>query len=181
MRRIAFVAALSLLALSSAASEASAKYFANLPLVDQNGKQTDLYSVMKDRTIIINTFFATCTASCPVLAKALVAIQNHYPDRLGKDLVLVSITVDPANDSPEKLKAYAQTLRAKSGWYFLTGSKEQVEAALRKIGQYAASRDEHQNIFIVGNDRTGLWKKVFGLASADEIVKVVDSVVNDPQ
>jgi hypothetical protein len=36
------------------------------------------------------------------------------------------------------------------------------------------------NIFLIGNDRTGLWKKAFGLAKSEELMKVVESVVNDP-
>ncbi len=167
------------LAASDAKPSASASYFANLKLVDQDGNSVDLYSLMQGRTIVMHSFFATCVASCPIMTKTLSAVQERFADHVGKDLVLVSITVDPANDTPAKLKAYARNMNAKPGWYFLTGTKEQVDAALRKIGQYAEGRDNHTNILLIGNDKTGLWKKAFGLAKVSEILPIVDSVLND--
>ena len=170
---------LCLAAFPLSAADGSAKYFADLKLVDQDGNTVDLYSLMKGRTIVMHSFFATCTASCPILTKTVAAVQERFGERLGKDLVLVSITVDPANDTPAKLKAYARTMNARPGWYFLTGTREQVNAALQKIGQYSESRDGHTNVMIVGNEKTGLWKKAFGLAKTADILAVVDSVVND--
>ncbi len=162
-----------------AADSPSAKYFANLALVDQDGNATDLYALMKGRTIVINSFFASCTGSCPVMTGTFNAIQERFADRLGKDLVLVSITVDPKNDTSAKLKSYASGAKAVAGRYFLTGSKGQVDAALKRIGQYAESPEQHKNVMIVGNEKTGLWKKAFGLAKPEEIVEIVRSVLDD--
>jgi protein SCO1/2 len=155
-------------------------YLRDLTLVDQNGKEVDLYSLMKGKTVVINSFFATCSGSCPVMAGAFAAIQNQYRDRVGRELVLISITVDPVHDTPAKLRAYAKQMKAGEGWYFLSGSKEQVARALRKLGQYVEEREQHQNIFLIGNDRTGLWKKAFGLAKPAELIEVVRTVLDDP-
>ena len=156
------------------------KYFADIVLTDQDGHTVRLYDdVLAGRTVVINSFFATCHGSCPVMSGNFVAIQKAFADRLGKDLVLVSITVDPQTDTPEKLRAYAKSVKAQPGWYFLTGPQENVEHALRKLGQYVAEKNDHQNIFLVGNLQTGLWKKAFGLAKPDDLVKVVESVLND--
>jgi protein SCO1/2 len=87
--------------------------------------------------------------------------------------------VDPVVDSPAQLKEYAKKLHARPGWYFLTGEKQNVELALHKLGEYVADKQDHLNIFIIGNERSGLWKKAFGLAPSDELVKVVLSVLND--
>jgi protein SCO1/2 len=157
----------------------SAKYFANVSLIDQDGNAVDLYSLMKGRTIVMHSFFTTCAASCPILTRTVAAMQEQYADRLGKDLVLVSITVDPANDTPAKLKAYAKGMKARPGWYFLTGTKEQVDTALRRIGQYTEDPANHTNLIIIGNEKTGLWKKAFGLAKTAEVLSIVDSVLND--
>jgi len=106
-------------------------------------------------------------------------VQEALADRLGKDAYIISISVDPAVDTPTALKAYAKKLQAKPGWYFLTGDKANVEFALSKLGQFVETKESHLNIFIIGNERTGLWKKAFGLAKSEDIVKVVDSVIND--
>jgi hypothetical protein len=50
---------------------------------------------------------------------------------------------------------------------------------LKKLGQFVDDKQDHLNIFIIGNERTGLWKKAFGLAKSEELIKVVDSVIND--
>jgi protein SCO1/2 len=179
MKTLAFMSILFILVPMAAAAPGSS-YLANLSLVDQDGRKVDLYDdLVKDHTIVLNSFFASCTASCPVMAKTFLHLQNKLGDRLGSDVILVSITVDPETDTPAALKAYAERIGAKKGWYFLTGSKAQVDAALRRLGQYTETRDSHLNIIIAGNDRTGLWKKALAIAPSEEIWKVVASVADD--
>jgi protein SCO1/2 len=162
------------------AASAQTAYLANLSLVDQNGRRVDLYEdLIKDHTIVLNSFFASCNGSCPLMAKTFLLLQNKLGDRVGKDVILASITVDPENDTPEKLKAYAARIGAKPGWYFLTGSREEVDAALRRLGQYTESRESHLNVIIAGNDHTGLWKKALAIAPSEEVYKVVASVADD--
>jgi hypothetical protein len=54
-----------------------------------------------------------------------------------------------------------------------------VHAALGKLGQAVKNPESHQNLFLIGNDQTGLWKKAMGLAAPEEILPIVESVVND--
>ena len=109
----------------------------------------------------------------------LEKVQQALGDRFGKDVYIISISVDPTVDTPPRLKEYAKKLNAREGWYFLTGDKQNVEFALTKLGQFVSDKQDHLNIFIIGNERTGLWKKAFGLAPSDQLVKVVESVLND--
>jgi len=155
-------------------------YFTDVQLVNQDGQTMRLYSdLLRGKTVVINSFFATCQAACPAISAKLAEIQNHLGDHLGNDVSLISITLDPETDTPAKLKAYAKRVNARPGWYFLTGTKENVELALQKLGQYVEDKNGHLNVIIIGNDRTGLWKKAFGLAPAKELIPIVDSVVND--
>jgi protein SCO1 len=159
---------------------AAQKYFSDVQLLNHDGEKMRLYTdLLQGKTVIINSFFATCQGSCLPLMRNLQQVQESLGDRLGKDARIISISVDPTVDTPGALKAYAQKLKAKPGWYFLTGDKASVEFALKKLGQFVEAKESHLNIFIIGNDRTGLWKKAFGLAKSEDIVKVVDSVVND--
>ena len=156
------------------------KYFTDTVLVNQNGEEMRLYSdLLKGKTVIINSFFATCQGSCLPMSRNLEKVQQALGDRLGKEAFIISISVDPTVDTPTALKAYAKKLNARPGWYFLTGDKQNVDFALKKLGQFVDAKTDHLNIFIIGNERTGLWKKAFGLAKSEEIVKVVDSVIND--
>lgn len=165
----------------AAAQETAAhKYFTDVVLVNQDGEKMRLYSdLLKDKVVVIDFFFATCQGVCLPLNRNLQKVQEALGDRLGKDVHLISVTVDPTEDTPTRLKAYADKLDARRGWYFLTGEKANVDFALRKLGGYVDDKQDHTNIFIIGNERTGLWKKAFGLARPDDIIKVVDSVLND--
>jgi protein SCO1/2 len=157
-----------------------AKYFGGLTLVDQDGRTVDLYKdVMKGRTVAIHSFFASCPGSCPVMLGTIKTLQTRLGDRLEREVRLVSITVDPANDTPAVLKETAKKMQAKKGWVFLTGTKEQVDAALRKLGQYTEVRENHQDLIMAGNDRTGLWKKIYAMAKPSEVGDAVVSVADD--
>lgn len=162
------------------AQSAAQKYFTDVELINQNGEKMRLYSdLMKGKVVIISSFLATCTSACPLKHRNLEKIQDWLGDRLGKQVYMFSITVDPLTDTSVKLKEYAKLFHAKPGWYFLSGKKENVDWALYKLGQYVENKDDHLNIIVIGNETTGLWKKAFGLAKSDELIKVVDSVVND--
>jgi protein SCO1 len=156
------------------------KYFTDVELINQNGEKMRFYSdLIQGKVVIIDSFFATCQGSCLPMNQNLAKVQEALGDRLGKDVYILSISVDPTVDTPPNLKQYANKLQAKPGWFFLTGAKENVDFALKKIGQFVDDKQDHLNIFIIGNERTGLWKKAFGLAKSEELVKVVDSVLND--
>jgi len=165
----------------SASAESSAqKYFSDVVLVNQHSEKMRFYSdLLRGKIVIINSFFATCTGSCLPLTRNLEKLQQGLGARMGKEVNIISISVDPEVDTPASLKAYAKKLNAGPGWYFLTGTKESVEFALKKIGQFVDDKQAHLNIFIIGNERTGLWKKAFGLAKSDELMKIVDSVLAD--
>ena len=159
---------------------AAQKYFTDVELVNQDGERMRLYSdVIKNHVVIVNAFFATCQGSCLPMNRNLEKLQAAFKERMGKDLYIISISVDPTVDTPQALKEYAKKLNAAPGRLFLTGKKENVDWALYKLGQYVEQREQHTNIFIIGNERTGLWKKAFGLAKPEELVKVVESVLDD--
>ncbi|RMH16142.1 MAG: SCO family protein [Acidobacteria bacterium] len=166
---------------SAAEREAAArKYFTDVPLINQDGEPMRLYSdLLRGRTVVVNAFFTSCTGVCPVMGQKLKAIQERFADHLGKDLALISISVDPETDTVPKLKAYAERMGAKPGWYFLAGDKANVDQALYKLGQYVEDKEAHTNIMIIGNEATGLWVKAFGLKPAPELIDVVQQVLDD--
>ena len=156
------------------------KYFSDVELLDQDGRTVRFYTdVLKNKVVIINTFFTTCTSICPPLNRNFEKIQEALGDRLGKDAFLISISVDPETDTPTRLKEYGKRFHARPGWLFLTGKKENVNWALYKLGQYVETKDDHTSILIIGNEPKGLWKKAFGLAKAEELMQIVEDVIAD--
>ena len=160
-------------------SEGARKYFSDTELVNQNGEKLRFYTdLMKGKTVVINSFFATCTTVCPPMTQKLVQVQNALGDRFGKDVFFLSLTVDPANDTPPKLKEFAEKYHAKPGWYFLTGKKENVDWVLSRIGQYVEDKEDHSTILVVGNEPKRYWKKLFSLAKTEELIKLVMDVMD---
>ena len=159
---------------------AAEKYFSDVELINQNGEKMRFYSdVLKNKVVIINSFFTTCTSACPPMNRNLEKVQEALGDRLGKTAFLVSITVDPETDTPPRLKEYSQRFHAREGWIFLTGKKENVDWALYKLGQYVEKKEEHLTVLIIGNEPKGLWKKAFALGKPEELVKIVEDVINN--
>lgn len=155
-------------------------YFTDVTLVNQHGEPMRLYSdLLQGKVVLINTVFTACTGMCPMLSSTIEKVQAHVGDRVGEDVHLISISVDPENDTPAKLAELAERFHAERGWYFLTGEPENVELALRKLGQFTEDPEAHQGILIMGNETTGLWKKAFGLAGAEELIEIFDSVLHD--
>ena len=155
-------------------------YFTDVVLINQNGDRMRFYSdLLKGKVVIINSFFATCQGVCLPMNRNLEKVQEALGDRVGKDVHIISISVDPVVDTPASLKEYAKRLHARPGWYFLTGDKQNVDFALNKIGHFVSDKQDHLNILIVGNERTGLWKKALAIAPTGELVKIIESVLND--
>lgn len=168
------------LAPTTAAETAAARYFPDTTLINQYGKPVRFYSdLLKGKVVVISTIFADCGGVCPLIVERFAQVQAKLGDRLGREVTLISISVDPTTDTPERLLAYAEHAGARPGWHFLTGEKPDVDLVLKKLGQYVQSRDEHSNIFIIGNEPTGLWKKAFGLAPPEDIIEIVESVLKD--
>jgi cytochrome oxidase Cu insertion factor (SCO1/SenC/PrrC family) len=159
---------------------ADENYFTNVMLIDQNGNNKQLFTdLMKDKIVIINAFFTECKGVCPVMSNNLEKIQQYLGDQMGKTVNIISMTVDYKTDQPYILKPYAEAYKAKEGWYFITGEKANIELALKKLGKAVAGREQHDAIFLVGNLKTKLWKKVNGLAPINQIIEVIETVIND--
>jgi protein SCO1/2 len=155
-------------------------YFTNVELVNQHGERLRLYAdLLQGKFVVINSFFSTCKGSCPVMMSSFSRIQQHFADRVGKDLSLISITVDPQTDTPQVLAALADQWKAKPGWQFLTSDKASVEKALHKLGLRVENKESHSNIFIIGNEATGLWKKARGLSKPEEVIPLIEEVLKD--
>ena len=155
-------------------------YFTDTALVDQAGRSMRFYSdLLRDKVVVICPFFSSCTGSCVVLNGTLAKLQDRLGDRLGKDVVLISLTVDPDVDDRARLADYARRLSARPGWYFLTGEKANLAQVERKLGQYVAVREAHPTTMIVGNEATGLWLKHTNPGDVDGLTAKVEEALAD--
>ena len=146
---------------------------------DQNGKRLNFYTdLVKGKTVAINFIFTTCTASCPSLTATFRRVQQELGGRLGRDLYLISVSVDPVTDVPERLHDYAVKFQAGPGWTFVTGEKAEINLLLRALGTAVADKNDHTPMILVGNDATAFWTRAYGLSSPITLVKVITDAAN---
>lgn len=157
----------------SPARAQSAHYFPNVELLTQDGAKVRFYDdVLKGKTVLINFLFTTCADVCSPMTANLAQVQRLLGDRLGRDIVMVSISLDPAADTPAVLKAYADKFAVRPGWYFLTGSKANVDAVLAKLGGYVDDKNQHSAVLLLGNVERGGWQKMFAMGKPEAITRV---------
>ena len=95
-------------------------------------------SDFRGKVVAVTFIFASCTDTCPLLTDKMGQVQDSLGDHFGRDIVFVSITVDPQRDTPEVLKQYAESFGANpQGWYFLTGAADTIDSVLQRYGVYA--------------------------------------------
>lgn len=141
-----------------------ARHFPNVVLTTQHGTKVRLYDdLIKGKAVAINTFFAGCGDVCPLGTAKMLELQRLLGDRVGRDIFFYSISVDPFNDTPQAMKAYADRFDIGPGWLFLTGSEKDVQLATRKLGlgtlEATAPRDNHSTTLMVGHEPSGQWMK----------------------
>jgi cytochrome oxidase Cu insertion factor (SCO1/SenC/PrrC family) len=138
----------------------------DVPVQDQNGRALRFHSdLVKNKTVAINFIFTSCTTICPPLTTAMRAIQRQLADRVGTDVWLISVSVDPTVDRPARLKAFADDFGAGPGWTFVTGKQADIDRLLKAFGSYSGSDvNAHASTMLIGNDRTNRWIRTNGLA-----------------
>jgi cytochrome oxidase Cu insertion factor (SCO1/SenC/PrrC family) len=159
---------------SASAASGSASYFPNHILLTQENTPVRFYDdLLKGKVVLINFIFTTCTGICPPMTSNLAKVQSYLGERVGREVVMISISVDPVVDTPAKLKKYAASFGAKPGWYFLTGDKQNVDWVLYKLGGYVEDKMAHSGVLVIGNEATGEWIKTAALRNPGQIAEAV--------
>jgi cytochrome oxidase Cu insertion factor (SCO1/SenC/PrrC family) len=146
-------------------------------LVDQEGRARKVKSeVVGDRIVIVDFVYTTCTTICPVISATFADVQKRLGESLGRDVALVSISVDPARDTPAALKAFGDKVGSREGWTWLTGRPQDVNGVLKGFGAYVGAPEQHPAMVLVGDGRTGEWTRYFGFPSAAQLLAKVDEL-----
>jgi protein SCO1/2 len=158
-------------------------YFPDVTLVTQDGRRVRFYSdLLRDKVVLINFIFTRCKDLCPRTTMNLRRVQEQLGDTVGRSVYLVSISVDPVNDTPAVLKAYAERAGAPIGWDFLTGEQEDIELIRRKLGVFDREEDDnptlHTGMLVYGNEPRGKWNAINAMALPDLIVRGVRRIMD---
>ncbi|ACY16795.1 SCO family protein [Haliangium ochraceum] len=141
-----------------------ANYFPNIELTTHEGEKMRFFDDMvKDKVVVINFIFTSCAKACPLETARLRTVYEVLGDRVGKDVFMYSISIDPETDTPEVLADYRERFRIGDGWYFLTGDRDEIITLRKKLGLYIEEIQDdptdHNLSLIIGNQSTGQWMK----------------------
>lgn len=160
------------------------KYWPDSILQTHEGKKVRFYTdLIRNKTVIINAMYTVCTGVCPTNTASLLALQEALGSRVGKDIFIYSLSLQPEIDSPAALKEYANRFGVKRGWTFLTGDASNIDQIRRKLGFYdsdlIADKDisNHSGVFRIGNDLRNRWFMSPATAPTKQIVASVLNVM----
>jgi cytochrome oxidase Cu insertion factor (SCO1/SenC/PrrC family)/cytochrome c2 len=157
-----------------------ANYIPNLTVTTQLGKPVKFYDdLVKDKIVIMSFIYTSCTDICPLTTARMAQLEEKLGDMVGREVFILSMTVDPERDTPERLKEYAERFQAGPGWSFVTGKPEDIRAINYKFGERSKLLNEHRNEIVLGNDATGEWQKDSVFGDIDRLVMTVRSL--DPK
>jgi protein SCO1/2 len=135
----------------------------DVTLVNQDGKKVKLLSLINSgKPVMLDFIYGTCTTICPVLSAGFTNLQNKF----GKDsskVQLISVTIDPEYDTPAIMKDYLKRFRAKPGWDFLTGSREDIDRVMRAFDAYVPNKMSHYPLTLLKAPGSDQWIRIYGM------------------
>jgi protein SCO1/2 len=174
MKSYALALSLLICAVTAAQDRPRTYSFSDVSVETQTGQSVHFYrDLVKGRTVVMNFIFTNCSTICPTMGVTFA----HVQDLLGKrDVALISVSIDPGSDTPARLASWSRRLGAKPGWTLVTGNKSDIDALLKSIGLFNADPAAHAPVVLVGNDASGRWERIDGLAPAKTIVAAIDRI-----
>lgn len=142
----------------------------DLTLINQYGNKMRLEALINaGKPVLLDFIYGTCTTICPVLSAGFSNFQN----KLGKDAAevqLISISIDPEHDTPFVMKDYLSRFRAKPGWDFLTGSREDIDRVMKAFNAYVPNKMSHYPLTLLKAPESSQWVRIYGMVSMAELM-----------
>ena len=161
-----------------------AAWFTNVEVKTHDGRTLHFYDdVMKGKIVLINFFFTDCDAICPLMTENLARVQELLGPRVGTEIFMASITLQPEHDTPEVLAAYAKTYDIGPGWDLLTGKKADIELLRHRLGFVDsdpvedADPEQHIGTVRIANEPMHRWAMSPALINPPAMVRAVNRVV----
>lgn len=140
-------------------------------LIDADDRPVRLRQLLAGNDpVMLNFIFTTCATICPVMTK----VFSDVPARLGgeaRHLLMISISIDPENDTPLQLKAYAKSFQAGERWKFLTGRTQDIQTVQLAFGSYRGDKMGHEPLTLMRQAPGKPWVRIDGFASPDQLVR----------
>lgn len=154
----------------------------NPELITHENKRVRFYDdLVRGRTVMINLMYTNCTKTCPATLANLREVQKQLGEHVGKEVLMLSLTVDPEHDTPQALADHAEMINAGPGWVFATGRKADIDSIRKALGMYDRFNENdvtsHVNIVTIGNEPLAQWCAIPALSTPEEVARTVQRIM----
>jgi cytochrome oxidase Cu insertion factor (SCO1/SenC/PrrC family) len=152
----------------------------DVTLTDSAGARVRLAAALESPgPVVLQFIFTTCPSICPVMTATLAAACEELgPDR--NQVRMISISIDPEYDTPERLRDYAQKFKAGANWRFLTGSRDDVAAVQKAFGAYRPNKMQHEPLTFLRAAPGEPWVRLAGPITPAELAGEVRRLIGQP-
>ena len=159
--------------------EENRRFFTDLKVMTHKGEELRFYSdILKDKLVVISFFYTNCPTAQPALV-TLFKLQKRLGEQLDRDILLLSLSVDPGKDTPEVVWDYVKKFNPQGGWLFLTGSEQNMDTINRRLGNTLRLPEGHLRQFLLGNLRTGHWMRMLESAPVIALAEGLRSLASE--
>ncbi|WP_313913836.1 SCO family protein [Tahibacter sp.] len=162
--------------------ESAAGTVADVPVQDQSGRSLHFHrDLVQGRLVAINFVFTRCTTVCPLLGARFAQVQKQLGDDAGR-VALISVSIDPANDTPQELARWGRAFGAAPGWSLVTGARADIDQLARSLGASAADPASHVPLVLLIDERgkPRPWRRLDGLADATVLTAALRGAMAQP-
>lgn len=157
--------------------EAASIEVPDVEVVTADGRRVHFYSdLVEGKRVAMNFVFTTCTTICPPMGANFKQLQKQLGERAGTDVELISVSVDPVTDTPERMRAWGERFGAGDGWTLVTGDRDAVTDLLKALGVFTPDIRDHAPVVLLGDDPSGAWTRTYGLAPPATLVELLDGL-----
>lgn len=151
----------------------------DVALVNADSRPVRLRNVLAaDAPVMMDFIFTSCTTICPIMSAAFSKVPAKVKSE-GRKLRMISVSVDPENDKPAQLKAYAKQFGASANWQFLTGNAEDIETVLHAFDNYHRDMNDYGPLTLLRSAPGKPWVRIGGFASADELARELRNLMSN--
>ena len=141
-------------------------------LLHRDGREVRLRrDVWRDRVALVNFVYTSCSSFCSVQSAMLAELQRRLGSRMGREVVLISLTIDPLTDDPARLQAFASAFEPGPHWWWLTGEHRTMFKTLEALGADRGDPRDHAPVWLVGNAKAP--QRLVGLPSIQGLETVL--------
>ena len=148
-------------------------------MTGKGGKKISFLKALDDgRPVILNFIFVSCSSICPMLSHEFAMVQT----KLGKNkqkVHLISVSIDPENDTPAKLAEYGKKFKAGPDWDYYTGTLEASIAIQKAFHYFRGDKMNHSSAIFMRAAPGKPWVRLEGFASSDAVINEIQSLTKN--